>query len=75
MAVAKEKGKEQQTNTVVRMFRETRSELRKVVWPTRQETIRLTIIVLTISVIIGMFLFFADSIFLALYSFLVNLVQ
>ena len=74
MAVAKDT-KEQQDNAVVRTFRETRSELRKVVWPTREETIRLTVVVLTISLIIGVILFFADTLFLFLYTSLVNLVS
>jgi preprotein translocase subunit SecE len=74
MAVAKDTN-EQQENAVVRTVRETRSELRKVVWPTREETIRLTVVVITISVIIGLILFTADTIFLFLYTTLVNLVS
>lgn len=74
MAVAKDT-KEQRDNAIVRRFRETRSELRKVVWPTREETIRLTIVVLTISVIIGLILFMGDSLFLFLYTTLVDLVS
>ncbi len=74
MAVAKDT-KEQQENAIVRTVRETRSELRKVVWPTREETIRLTIVVLTISAIIGIILFGADSLFLFLYTSLVDLVS
>lgn len=75
MAVAKEKPKEQRENAVIRTFRETRSELRKVVWPTREETIRLTIVVLAVSAVIGLFLFIGDTIFLALYTLLVDLVS
>ena len=74
MAVAKNTD-EQQENAVVRTVRETRSELRKVVWPTREETIRLTAVVITISLIIGLILFTADTIFLFLYTSLVNLVS
>jgi preprotein translocase subunit SecE len=74
MAVAKDT-KEQQDNAIVRTVRETRSELRKVVWPTREETLRLTVVVITISVIIGIILFSADSIFLFLYTSLVSLVS
>lgn len=74
MAVAKET-KEQQENTLVRTFRETRSELRKVVWPTREETTRLTIVVIAISVAIGLILFVSDTIFLFLYTALVNAVS
>jgi len=74
MAVAKDTN-EKQENVVVRTVRETRSELRKVVWPTREETIRLTVVVIIISLIIGLILFTADTIFLFLYTSLVNLVS
>ncbi|MFV9507707.1 MAG: preprotein translocase subunit SecE [Oscillochloridaceae bacterium umkhey_bin13] len=75
MAVAKDSKEQQRDNPVVRTFRETRSELRKVVWPTREETIRLTIVVLVISTIIGLILFMGDSLFLFLYTTLVDLVS
>lgn len=39
-----------------RFFSETIAELRKVVWPTRQEAARLTIIVLVVCIILGIFL-------------------
>jgi preprotein translocase subunit SecE len=74
MAVAKDT-KEQQENPIARRVRETRSELRKVVWPTREETIRLTGVVIAISLVIGLLLFFSDSIFSALYLALVELVS
>lgn len=77
MAVAKEKEKprDQSENAIVRVFRETRSELRKVVWPTREETIRLTVVVVAISVVIGLILFVGDSIFTSLYALLINSVS
>ncbi|MFP4439543.1 MAG: preprotein translocase subunit SecE [Chloroflexaceae bacterium] len=75
MAVAKEKEKERRENSVARTFRETRAELRKVVWPSRQETVRLTIVVIIVSFVIGLFLFMGDSIFLWLYTMLVDLVR
>lgn len=74
MTVAKDT-KDQQDNAIVRTFRETRSELRKVVWPTREETFRLTVVVIVISLIIGLLLFVGDSIFLFLYTALVDLVS
>jgi preprotein translocase subunit SecE len=36
-------------------FRESKEELEKVTWPTRQETIRYSILVVAISVIMGAF--------------------
>ncbi|NJO04883.1 MAG: preprotein translocase subunit SecE [Chloroflexaceae bacterium] len=75
MTVVKQKEKEQQRDTgVVQLFRDTRAELKKVVWPTREETVRLTILVLFVSALVGVFLFGADSIFLWLYTLLVSLV-
>ncbi len=37
-------------------FREVIGELKKVVWPTREETRRLTIMVIIVSVAVGIFL-------------------
>lgn len=45
-----------QPNRVVRYFRETRGELRKVTWPTREESWRLTLIVLGVSAATAIFL-------------------
>lgn len=44
------------TVSPVAFVREARSELSKVVWPTREETIRLTAVVILISVGIGFFI-------------------
>ncbi len=75
MAVVKEKERDPQENVIVRTVRETQSELRKVVWPTREETIRLTVVVIAISAIIGLILFMGDTIFISLYAFLIDLVS
>ncbi len=45
--------------------REAVAELRKVTWPTRETVIRLTFIVLLISVLIGVYIFVFDNIFTA----------
>jgi len=39
----------------VAFLRETTDELKKVTWPSRQETIRLTFVVLAISVLVGLY--------------------
>ena len=75
MAVVKDKEKEPRENTLVRTFREVRSEMKKVVWPTREETIRLTIVVLALSTAISIVLFAADSLFQLLYGLLVSAVS
>ena len=53
---------------VGRFLLEVVSELRKVNWPTRQETTRLTLLVLAISVSIGIFLGVIDNLFSRLFS-------
>lgn len=44
-------------------FREVFTELRKVQWPTRQETINLTLVVLVVAIALGLFLGGLDAIF------------
>jgi preprotein translocase subunit SecE len=43
--------------------KESKAELDKVVWPTRMEAIRLTIVVIIISVIVGAYISGLDAIF------------
>jgi len=50
-------------NPLTRYLRETRGELRKVTWPTRQESGRLTAIVVAVSAAMALFLWFWDFIF------------
>lgn len=47
-------------NAIARFVRETVGELRKVSWPSRQEAINLTIIVLIVMVITSLFLYTVD---------------
>ncbi len=57
-----------QDNRLVRYFKETRAELRKVHWPSRQEARNLTIIVLAVTVAMTIFLgLIADPIALWLF--------
>lgn len=41
---------------VVQFFREVRTELAKVIWPTREDTVKLTLLVVTVSVMVGLFI-------------------
>ncbi|GIV97309.1 MAG: hypothetical protein KatS3mg057_1966 [Herpetosiphonaceae bacterium] len=66
LAVAGEKNE----SGIVRYIRESVSEMRKVVWPTQQETIRLTGVVIGISVVIGLLLGAADFMFTTLIQFM-----
>lgn len=55
------KEKKKRKNPIVKWFREMRSELKKVVWPTRKQIINNTIIVLVIVVISSVVLFVIDQ--------------
>nr|MBI5455478.1 preprotein translocase subunit SecE [Candidatus Levybacteria bacterium] len=57
--------------TPANFLREVRDELKKVVWPTRDEVIRLTGVVIIISVGVGLFLGGADFILTKLIELLV----
>ena len=50
------------SNAISRFVRETVGELRKVSWPSRQEAINLTIIVLIVMVVTSIFLYVVDII-------------
>lgn len=57
-------------NALVRYFRDTRAEISKVSWPTREEGLRLTWVVTIVTVIAAIVLFGVD----ALFSLLVTLI-
>jgi preprotein translocase subunit SecE len=61
--VAKKKDKPKKENVVVRYLRETRTELRKVHWPTRQEAWNLTKVVLVVTISMALFLGLLDYLF------------
>ena len=67
--MAKATGKTEQNfptrviDPVVRYLRDTRAELRKVTWPTREEAWKLTLIVLGTVVVMSIILGLADLIF------------
>ncbi len=56
----------------VAFLKETRDELKKVVWPTRQEIIRLTFVVIIISLIVGLFLGGLDFVFVKIIGTIVK---
>jgi preprotein translocase subunit SecE len=56
----------------ITFFRETRSELRKVVWPTPRETWNLTVVVLALSLAVGLFLGAFDFIFQEFFRWLIS---
>lgn len=52
-----------QPNSLVKYFREVRGELKKVTWPTPQESRRLTAIVVAVTLAFALFLWLWDTIF------------
>lgn len=57
------KKKERKGNAVIRYIRDTRAELRKVHWPSRQEAWSLTKIVLAVTISMAIFLGLLDYLF------------
>ena len=54
-------------------IRDVRSELRKVAWPTQRETLNLTVVVIALSVVVGLFLGGVDFVFQELFRFLLGI--
>ena len=67
----KDREKSKQPNRLVRWWRETIGELRKVAWPTLQETRRLTVIVLLVMFGMSAVLGLLDWLFSKLISLLI----
>ena len=59
--------------SVAEFVNQVRTETSKVVWPTREETIRTAIFVFIFMVILSLFFFGIDSIFNAIVNFLISL--
>lgn len=63
----------QKGKTFINFAKESRTEIRKVVWPTRQETMHTTLVVLVATLIMGVILWGLDAILLRVVSFLTGL--
>lgn len=74
MAVPESTGGEKETTStgVVDFLRETKVELKKVTWPTKQELISNTIVVLIAVVLCAGLIWIIDSIFSILFGFLLR---
>jgi preprotein translocase subunit SecE len=64
-AVMTEKGK-----IFIDFAKDARIEVRKVVWPTRQETVQTTLIILAVSAIVGLILWGLDGVLVRLVAFI-----
>ena len=53
-------------------LKEAKTELAKVTWPTREQTIKLTVIVIAISLILGFYIGALDLIFTKLTDLLIK---
>ena len=58
---------------ICRYFRELRSELNKVVWPTTHQVLKNTLIVLACVVVVGVFIWLFDELGDKLIELLINL--
>ncbi len=56
--------------SIVGFGRAARGEVRKVVWPTRQETIQTTMMVIVAVIILGIFLWFIDMMLVSAVQYL-----
>jgi preprotein translocase subunit SecE len=59
-----------QGKQVINFARESRMELRKVVWPTREETIKITLLVAAVVIVLGLILWGVDGILLRVIGWL-----
>ncbi len=59
-------------NAIKRYYRETVGELRKVTWPTREEALRLTGIVIVVIVVMAAFLGVLDFFFTRLFGLILG---
>ncbi len=68
MAKTEKSIERRQPNAIVRYFRETSGELKKVNWPTRREAINLTMIVLAVTFGMSIILGFLDLVFSRMFA-------
>jgi len=59
-------------NIIIKYLKETRAELRKVSWPSRQEALNLTLIVVAFTVLMAALLGIIDYIFAWLFGLVIR---
>ena len=57
---------------IITFLKEVREELSKVAWPSQEQTIRYTILVILVAVVVGLFLGGLDYILTAVTDFLIK---
>jgi len=65
-------GKKKQSKGLSKFYRETTAELKKVSWPTRDEAIHLTRVVIIVIFVMGAFLGFLDYAFTRLFGLILG---
>ena len=73
MADEQKAAPKKQKTSIPEFVNQVRAETRKVVWPTREETVRTAIFVFIFMVILSLFFFLVDSGFNAIVNFLLTL--
>jgi len=74
LPILNERESEVAKTTPGEFIRQVRAEGRKVVWPTRKETVTTAIMVLILTSVLALFFFGVDSAFSAIVRFLLGLV-
>jgi len=72
VAKASSKGRQKKENAIVRYIKETRAELRKVTWPSREEAVNLTAIVVAVTAAMAAFLGVIDYLFSKLFGLIIR---
>ena len=60
---------------IARWFREMRSELKKVVWPSKSQMINNTLVVIACVIVVGIFIWVFDFVALQIVQGIINLVR
>jgi preprotein translocase subunit SecE len=60
-------------NRFQKWYRESRAEMAKIIWPTRPEGVRLTVIVMVVTLISAIAIFGIDSLFSAIVRFIIGI--
>ena len=58
---------------IVKFLKESREELKKVVWPSRDEVVNSTVVVLAAVIVVSIFLYIVDHAFEALFFAVIDL--
>ncbi len=65
---------EENKSAWTKFFRETKMEMKKVIWPTKQEMIRYTIAVIVSVILVSLLIIVVDFVFMQLSKVLINTV-